>query len=146
MIGKEQSRGHGGILLHLQRNNNNKNGQLKIIKLWVVPLILLWGIPLSYLNTKDQHHPHTRQEWRDLPNPRLEVGEEVRRKRTRKPMLQSELPLVMLPKNIAPQKPASHFLYNSLARHSQAQKCLQINPKHCYKFLNFFYLTEFSTN
>jgi len=36
-----------------------------------------------------------------------------------------------LPKTIT-QKPASHFLYNSLAvlvRHRQAQKCLQINPK-----------------
>ena len=35
------------------------------------------------------------------------------------------------PKNIT-QKPTSRFLFNSLAaliRHSQAQKCLQINPK-----------------
>jgi len=35
------------------------------------------------------------------------------------------------PKNII-RKPASHFLFNSLAvlvRYSQAQKCLQINPK-----------------
>ena len=35
------------------------------------------------------------------------------------------------PNNIT-QKPASHFLFNNMAvlvRHSQAQKCLQINPK-----------------
>jgi len=35
------------------------------------------------------------------------------------------------PKNIT-QKSASHFLFKSLAalvRHSQAQKCLKINPK-----------------
>jgi len=57
-----------------------------------------------------------------------------------------------LPNNIT-QKPASRVLFDSLAvlvRHSQAQKCFQINPKPfqqvVMKFLKFSYLTEFATN
>ena len=55
------------------------------------------------------------------------------------------------PKNIT-QKPVSHFLFNSLAalvRHSQAQKCLKINPKPFKQAAMkeiLLYLTESSTN